>query len=94
MRTASARRLKRLEAEMTPDTSWTTHLIWSHTQVGFEEQKAAMLANGRGTTADLFLWDILKEGEPLREPETETYTKPWIELLDEMAEEDRRREMA
>jgi hypothetical protein len=94
MSTASARRLKRLEEEMTPDTSWTAHLIWARTREAFEAQKAEMLADGRGQAKDMFLWDIPEPGEPLRPPRTETYDKPWIELLDEMAEEDQRKEMA
>jgi hypothetical protein len=94
MSAASARRLKRLEEEMTPDTSWTAHIIWAHTSEAFEWQRAEMLADGRGHARDMFLWDIPKDGEPISPPKTETYDKPWAALLDEMAEEDRRREMA
>ena len=94
MSTASARRLKRLEADMMPDTSWTAHLIWALTREAFEAQQAEMLTDGRGQAKDMFVWDIPKEGEPLRSPKTETYNNPWIELLDEMAEEDLQKEMA
>ena len=93
MSATSARRLKRLEADMTPDTSWTAHIIWAHTREAFEAQQAEMLADGRGQAKDMFLWDIPKDGESLRPPKTETYDKPWAALLDEMAEEDRQREM-
>ena len=85
MSAATAKRLSRLEAALTPSAAWSTMTVYARTQQDFESQRAALLKSGEATAKDWVLWEPLKPGESPRAPVRETSSETWMEFLDRCA---------
>src|SRR5215217_7864292 len=101
MTTASARRLKRLEAASQPKALGHYHCVYARDMADYERQRADLIASGRVKAGELIIdanWQTSRQrgGDPLeapvylddmREPETHAWTMTWAEFIRERESE-------